>query len=107
MYSGASSLSKCCTLTEDAACDIILAIGAGNGKQLKELLSPYHATCVNHMEVSKLLSIIACVYLMRQIGIARILATEYGVDFNGLNEKGEPDFFCFLMDVIPLNHVSH
>ena len=104
---GANSSSKCCTLTEDAACEIVLAIKAGNGKQLQELLSPYHVTCVKHLQVSEFLSIIACVYLIRQIGIARILATEYGVDFNGLNELGTPDFFCFWMDVIPLNHVSH
>ena len=31
--------------------------------------------------------------MMRQLGMARILAIEYGVDFSSLNEKGKPDYF--------------
>ena len=31
--------------------------------------------------------------MIRQIGIARILTTEYGIDFNGSNKLGRPDYF--------------
>ena len=91
----ASSSSKCCALTNDTAGKIISAIETSYGPHLKEVLSPYHPTCVKHMQVSEFMSIIACVYLMRRIGIARILATEYEIDFNGSNELGLPDFFAF------------
>ena len=67
---GASSSLKCCVLTEDAAYDVILAIGAGDGSSLKKLLSPYHAACVKNRDFARFFSIIKCVCLHRQIGIA-------------------------------------
>ena len=93
----ACSLSKCCSLAQDTACDIASAIEAGYGRGLKELLSPYHATCVKNMQISESVSIITFVCITRQIGIARILASEYGVDFNCLNQKGTPQYF-YLFD---------
>ena len=60
---GASRSSKCCTLTEDTASAIILAIQAGDGQRLKELLSPYHTAYVKNMQISKC-SIIAWVCLI-------------------------------------------
>ena len=91
---GASSSSECCVLTQEKAGEIIIAIQNGHGKLLKELLSPYHATCVKNMQVAESVSIIACVYMTRQIGIARLLVNEYGVDFNVLHEgDGYPEYF--------------
>ena len=89
----ASSSSKCCTLTEETAGYIILAIQAGDGRGLKELLSPYHTACVKNMQAAESMSIIAFVCLTQQIGIAQILVNEYGVDFNSLNETSHPDYF--------------
>ena len=84
--------SKCCALTEVTRTNILGAILNGNGQRLKELLSTYHVTCVNNMKVAECTSLIGFVFLTRQIGIARILVTEYGVDFNSLNEKDVPDY---------------
>ena len=92
MNTGASSSSKCCALTEDTASSIAVAIRTGNGHGLKKLLSPYHTACVKNMQVGEYMSIIAFVCLTRQIGIARILVNEYGVDFNSLGDTG-----CFML----------
>ena len=46
---GASSSSKCYTLTPKTTNNIAVAIQAGNGHYLKQLLSPYHTTCVKNM----------------------------------------------------------
>ena len=91
--SGASSSSKCCTPTDKAIIDIVFAIQHGDGSALKKLLSPYHVACVKNRDFARLFSIIECVCLYRQIGIARILVNNYGVDFNSLDEEGEPDYF--------------
>ena len=84
--------SKCCALTEVTRTNIVGAIRNGNGQRLKELLSTYHVTCVNNMKVAECTSLIGFVFFTRQIGIARILATEYGVDFNSLVGKDLPDY---------------
>ena len=44
------------------------------------------------MQLADSVSIIAGVCVGRQIGIARILVNEYGVNFNSLNEEGYPDY---------------
>ena len=67
---GASSSSKCCALTLEAANNVAVAIYTGNGQCLKQLLSPYHTACVKNMQIVKNVSITACVCLSRQIGIA-------------------------------------
>ena len=90
---GHSSSSKCCVLTQKKASEIIIAIQNGHGKHLKQLLSPYHATCVKNMQVAESLSIIACVYMTRQIGIARLLVNEYGVDVTILHKGDNPQYF--------------
>ena len=82
-----TSLSKCCELSDDTAWRIVVAIQNGEGLWLKELLSPYHVTCVKFMQVAGPLSILEFVCYSRQIGIARILASEYGVDFSSMYEK--------------------
>ena len=85
-----SSLPKCCALTKDIASNIILAIECGDGILLKKLLKPYHNCCVKSMQVAESLSITAFAFMVRQIGIARILVNEYGVDVNITNEDGSP-----------------
>ena len=86
-----SSLPKCCALTKDVAANIILAIGIGDGIRLKKFLEPYHKSCVKGMQVGES-SITAFVFTVRQIGIARILVNEYGVDANITDEDGSPSF---------------
>ena len=88
-----SNVPKCCTLTDDIIPRIILAIECGDGIRLKKLLEPYHNSCVKSMQVAESLSITAFVFLVRQIGIARILVNEYGLDVNITDKDGEPCFF--------------
>ena len=38
------------------------------------------------------MSIVAYVCMMRQLWLARILASDYRVDFNSLNKVGQPDY---------------
>ena len=87
------SSSKCCSLSSDEAKCIMGAIQPASGIRLKELLSPYHANCVNNMQVTAVHSIISFVFMVREIGIARILVNEYGVDVNSIDRNGDPDFF--------------
>ena len=59
---------------------------------LKQLLGPYHVTCVKNVQGDGM-SIVACPCMgRRQIGITQILAIEYGANFNSLNKEGGPDF---------------
>ena len=93
-----SNLPKCCALTEDIAYKIMEAIACGDGILLKKLLEPYHNSCVKSMQVGESVSITAFVFMARQIGIARILVNEYGVDANITDEDGSPSFLT-LFDV--------
>ena len=90
-----SNLPKCCALTEDIACEIMVAINCGDGIRLRELLEPYHNSCVKSMQLAfdDPVSITVFVFMVRQIGIARILVNEYGLDVNITGEDGDP---CFL-----------
>ena len=45
------------------------------------------------MQVTAVHSIISLVFMVREIGIARILVNEYGVDVNSINRDGDSDFF--------------
>ena len=90
--SASTNSSKCCVpLAEDIA-QIVVAILNGDGQHLRELLSQYHVACVKNMP-----SVISCVCMSRQIGIARILATKYGVDFNSVGKEGSP-YYELLFD---------
>ena len=79
------SSTECCTFTQNKINKIATAIFNGDGKTLKELLKPYHFACLKNVRFVDT-SITEFVCFSRQIGIARILASEYGADFSGSNE---------------------
>ena len=89
---GASSSSKCCALTLKTANNISIAIHTGNGQHLKQLLSPLSYRLCENIQLAESVSIAVGVCEARQIGIARILVNEYGVDFNSLNNTDYPDY---------------
>lgn len=66
------------------------AIVNGNGKVLKEVLDKYDASSVKDIRLSNNVHIISTVLMFRQIGIARILAGRYQVDFNQVSDTGHP-----------------
>ena len=76
-------------LNHDQLC-ITQAIGSGNGALLREVLGKYDISAIKEIRLSRNVHIITAVLLFRQIGIARILATEYGIDFNAVDNTGCP-----------------
>jgi len=103
----ASNSSKYYTPSDEIGPAILVAIKNGDGRNLKELLQQYDTHFVKNMQFPFLGPIIVLVFMVRQIGIARILVSEYGVDVNGSKEDGTPHFEALFMDVILLSHVSH
>ena len=81
---GASSASESLELSGIAAAPITNAIILGHGKNLKELLSQY--TCPIQCIKVYGTPLIEIAYASRQIGIVRILVSEYGVDANYSND---------------------
>ena len=98
MSTDAGCSTECYNLSEGTdlpIVPIIEAIFTGNGSQLKNFLKQYD-TCVKDIRLSfqgKSTPIIGLVYWARQIGIARILVSEYGADANICDDDGVP---CFL-----------
>ena len=96
MSTDARCSSECYALSEDTPIlPIIEAIFTGSGSRLKNFLKQYD-TCVKNIRISyqgKSTPVIGLVFWARQIGIARILVNEYGVDANITDEDGSP---CFL-----------
>ena len=80
-----SSSAECCVFTADKINYIASVIVGGHGESLKKLLKSYHFTCLMNVRLAGY-SITEFVCFSRQIGIARILANEYGVDFSMSNE---------------------
>ena len=71
---------------------ITQAIGSGDGKLLRKVLDKYDVSVIKEIKLGSnaCVHIITAVLLFRQIGIARILAIEYGVDFNEVDGTGCP-----------------
>ena len=90
----ARSSTECCTFTQNKINYIGSAIFGGNGELLKELLRPYHFACLKNVRFFGL-SITEFVCFSRQIGLARILAKEYGADFSSSNEGELHTFVIF------------
>ena len=65
---------------------ITLAIRNGNGKLLREILDNCDVSTI----IASNAHIIYAVLLFRQIGLARILANEYRIDFNAIDNTGCP-----------------
>ena len=85
-------------LNDDQLC-ITQAIGSGDGKLLRKVLDKYDVSVIKEIRLASNVHIITAVLLFRQIGIARILATEYGVDFNKVNSTGRP-YYYVLFDAV-------
>ena len=64
-------------LNDDQLCTT-QAIGSGDGKLLRKVLDKYDVSVIKEIRLASNAHIITAVLLFRQIGIARILATEYG-----------------------------
>ena len=97
MSTGASNLTECFVLSVDKALPILNAVYFGKASKLKDLLQQYDTCCVKNMRVDLgapvvSVPIIGVVFKARQIGIARILVNEYGVDANISDEDGSPYF---------------
>ena len=79
-------------LNDDDQLDIAQAIASGDGKLLREVLDKYDVSVIKEIRLGNdaRTHIITPVLQFRQIGIARILATEYKVDFNEVDGTGCP-----------------
>ena len=65
------------------------AITMGDGKTLKEMLAKHDASSVRDIKINGV-PIVRFVLVLKQIGIARILAANYQIDFNQVDDDGHP-----------------
>ena len=106
--SSTRSSSKCCTLTEDTASAILSAIQTGNGQRLKESLSPYHTGCMCEKYAGYQKVVYNCMGLFNSTNWDSTNSDKSMELISIVQMKRVSQIlFCFLMDVIPLNHVSH
>ena len=83
-----NSSSECCVFTNGKISAITCAVLEGDGGLFRELLRPYHFACFkNGIRRFAGFSILELACCSRQIGIARILANEYGVDFSSSSKE--------------------
>ena len=78
---------------EDETVVIVNAIRYGMGNKVKQVLSQYNTSDVRCMWLLGESPLIFSAFRARQIGVARILIEEYGIDANASDGKGSP---CFL-----------
>ena len=78
--------------TDDKTCaSIFSTIINGQGLKFKEIIKQYDPCFIQNVRVTSV-PLIALAFEARQIGIARILVREYGVDTNSLDKEGRPFF---------------
>ena len=106
-----SSITEAFVPPTNVSEEIMSVVAHGNGNKLRNILNQYSISAIRRMCLFGESSLILSAFLIRQIGIVRMLVEEYGIDANTLNMIGNPCFFelftgCDSSDTCQLQIIS-
>jgi len=94
LYDGSACATCGCNSLETC---FLTSINNGNGIHFKEKLEQFDTNFVRNAMITLDGPLIDVAFRTRQIGIARILVNEYGVDINCTDEDGSPYFLSLFI----------